>query len=45
MKVKCKATGEIKDAVYACTPKGNWRFHIDGRPISDKDFLKKYTKQ
>lgn len=38
VEVKNKVTGEIKIAVYASTPTGKMRYHIDGNPLSDKRF-------
>lgn len=36
--VRNKATGEQKVAVYGPTPSGHMRYHVDGKPISDKKF-------
>lgn len=41
--VKDKSTGEIKTAVYAITKSGNKRYHIEGKPMSDKKFDKQFT--
>lgn len=38
MKIKVKATGEEKIAIYATTPAGHKRNNVDGKFYTDKRF-------
>lgn len=42
LKAKDRITGEIVVVVYAHNKKGNLRFHIGNKSISDRQFDKKY---
>lgn len=41
-KVQDRITGEIKIAVYAANSKGNMRFNVDGKFLTDKQFDKQF---
>ena len=43
IKIIVKSTGEVKTAVYAANTKGNMRYHVDGKSLTDKQFDKLYT--
>ena len=42
IKVIDKKTGKENTAVYALTPKGNWRMNVDGKFYTDKSFDKNF---
>lgn len=43
VKIIDKFTGEEKTAVYAANASGNMRYHVDGKPVSDRIFNYCYT--
>jgi hypothetical protein len=43
VKIINKRTGQQTTAVYAANRQGNFRYHVGGKPISDKEFDRTYV--